>query len=414
MRLLFVADGRSPIALNWIVHFVEAGHEVHLLSTSPCKPDLDLSSLYVVPVAFSGVGMRLRVRSSDPSRELHPASATDRPSIGGVRMIDLRSFLRHWLGPLTIPWAAKQMRERMQAVQPDLVHAMRIPFEAIMTTAASPSAPLLISVWGNDFTLHAPSTPWMGWLTRRALAYANGLHVDCQRDLNLAYDLGFSREWPKIVLPGGGGVRPEIFHPGSPDLTALDDRLAVVLSGIPREAPVVINPRGFRAYVRNDTFFQAVPRILEVHPKTVFLCPSMANQPQARSWIEQLGIGAAVRLLPMLSPIEMAATFQRAQVTVSPTEHDGTPNTLLEAIACGCFPVASDLESIREWIDDGVNGLLVDPGDPDALARSVNRALTDSDMRAQAVKLNSRLIAQRATYSNVMDEAEAFYRKMTG
>ena len=414
MRLLFVADGRSPIALNWIVRFVEAGHEVHLISTSPCKPDLDLSSLYVVPVAFSGVRRRLRVSRSDPGRELHTASTMDRPSIGSARIVSLRSLLRHWLGPLTIPRAAKRMRERLQAVQPDLVHAMRIPFEAILATAASPSAPLLISVWGNDFTLHAPSTPWMGWLTRRALVHADGLHVDCQRDLNLAYDLGFSPGLPKIVLPGGGGVRPEIFHPGVPHLAALDDKLAVVLSGIPREAPVVINPRGFRAYVRNDTFFQAIPRILDVHPKTVFLCPSMAGHTQAKRWLERLGIGAAVRLLPMLSPIEMAATFQRAQVTVSPTEHDGTPNTLLEAMACGCFPVAGELESIREWIDGGVNGLLVDPGDSDDLAWSVNRALADLGMRDQAAKVNSRLIAQRATYANVMDEAEAFYQKMTG
>ena len=405
MRLLFVADGRSPIALNWIVHFVEAGHEVHLVSTSPCKPDLDLSSFNVVPVAFSGVGMRLRVHSRDPS---------SRPSIGSARMVNLRSFLRHWFGPLTIPRAAKRMRERMQVVRPDLVHAMRIPFEAIMATAASPSAPLLISVWGNDFTLHAPSTPWMGRLTRRALVHADGLHVDCQRDLNLAYDLGFSRGGSKIILPGGGGVRPEIFHPGAPDLTALDDKLAAVLGGIPREAPVVINPRGFRSYVRNDTFFQAVPRILEVHPKTVFLCPSMAGQTQAKRWVDQLGIGAAVQLLPMLSPIEMAASFQRALVTVSPTEHDGTPNTLLEAMACGCFPVVGDLESIREWVDDGINGLLADASDPDALARSVNRALADSSLRDQAAKLNSSLIAHRATYTDVMDEAEAFYRKMTG
>ena len=414
MRLLFVADGRSPIALNWIMHFVESGHEVHLVSTSPCKPNLDLSSFNVVPVAFSGVGMRLRVRSSDPGRELHPASATSRPSVGSAWMVDLRSFLRHWFGPLTIPRAAKRMRERMQAVRPDLVHAMRIPFEAILTTAASPSAPLLISVWGNDFTLHATSTPWMGWLTRRALLYADGLHVDCQRDLDLAYDLGFSRERPKIVLPGGGGVRPEIFHPGTPDLAALNDKLAAVLGSIPPEAPVVINPRGFRAYVRNDTFFQAIPRILEAHPETIFLCPSMADQAQAKRWIERLGIDAAVRLLPMLSPIEMAATFQRAEVTVSPTEHDGTPNTLLEAMACGCFPVAGDLESIREWIDDGVNGLLVDPSDPNALARSVNLALTDLEMRTQAISINSSLIAHRATYANVMDEAEAFYRKIAG
>ena len=412
MRLLFVADGRSPIALNWIAHFIEAGHEVHMLSTFPCKPDLELSSLNVVPIAFSGVGMRLRARRGKPGRELHPASATGRPSIGGARMIGLRAFLRHWLGPLTVPWAAERARKAMQAVQPDLVHAMRIPFEGIVAAAACLSAPLLISVWGNDFTLHAPSTPWMGLLTRRALTRADALHVDCQRDLHLAYDLGFSRERPKLVLPGGGGVRPEIFHPGAPDLAALDGPLKAVLRGISPEAKVVINPRGFRAYVRNDTFFQAIPRILKVHPRTIFICPAMANQAQAKRWIGQLGIGAVVHLLPMLSPIEMAATFQRAQVTVSPTEHDGTPNTLLEAMACGCFPVVGDLESIREWIEDGVNGLLVDAGDPEALARSVARALSSDKLRAQATKRNLRLVAERATYLEVMAEAEAFYRKI--
>ena len=414
MRLLFVADGRSPIALNWIMHFVEAGHEVHLLSTFPCRPDLELSSLIVVPIAFSGVGMRLRARRGKPGRELHPASATGRPSMGGARMIGLRTFLRHWLGPLTVPWAAERVRKAMQAVQPDLVHAMRIPFEGIVAAAACLSEPLLISVWGNEFTVQAPSTLWMGLLTRRTLAHADGLHVDCQRDLHLAYDLGFSRERPKLVLPGGGGVRPEVFHPGAPELAALDDPLKAVLRGISPEAKVVINPRGFRAYVRNDTFFQAIPRILKVHPRTVFICPAMANQAQAKRWIEQLGIGAVVHLLPMLSPIEMAATFQRAQVTVSPTEHDGTPNTLLEAMACGCFPVASDLESIGEWIDDGVNGLLFDPDDPDALARAVNRALADADLRAQAAERNERLIAEKATYANVMNEAEAFYLRVVG
>jgi len=45
MRLLFIADGRSPIALNWISHFVESGHEVHLVSTFPCQQKLDLASL---------------------------------------------------------------------------------------------------------------------------------------------------------------------------------------------------------------------------------------------------------------------------------------------------------------------------------------------------------------------------------
>ena len=33
--------------------------------------------------------------------------------------------------------------------------------------------------------------------------------------------------------------------------------------------------------------------------------------------------------------------------------HDGTPNTLLEGMACGCLPVAGDLDSIREWLKPG-------------------------------------------------------------
>jgi hypothetical protein len=45
VRILFVADGHSPIARNWIAHFVEAGHEVHLASTFPTGPDLPLASI---------------------------------------------------------------------------------------------------------------------------------------------------------------------------------------------------------------------------------------------------------------------------------------------------------------------------------------------------------------------------------
>ena len=55
MRILFVADGRSPIALNWIRYFIAAGHAVHLASSFPCQPEPGLASFTVVPVALSEV-----------------------------------------------------------------------------------------------------------------------------------------------------------------------------------------------------------------------------------------------------------------------------------------------------------------------------------------------------------------------
>ena len=334
---------------------------------------------------------------------------------GGAKGIGFRTTMRHRLGPFTIPWAAERVRKGLLKLEPDLIHAMRIAFEGIMTAAAYPKVPLIVSVWGNDFTLHASSTRAMSLLTQRALGRTDALHVDCERDLRLAYEWGMSRMRPTLVVPAAGGVRPEVFHPGETDMTELSEQVGDVLRNLPTEAPVVVNPRGFRAYVRNDTFFQSIPLILKNLPETIFLCPAMEGESQALEWVDQLGISTSVRLLPRLSPSEMAAVYRRAQVTVSVSEHDGTPNTLLEAMACGCLPVAGDLESIREWIEDDRNGLLIVPGNPDELSDAVIKALSDAELHATGVEHNLRLIVERrVTYPEVMARAEAFYRRIRG
>jgi glycosyltransferase involved in cell wall biosynthesis len=138
----------------------------------------------------------------------------------------------------------------------------------------------------------------------------------------------------------------------------------------------------------------------------------MSGERQVLGWIQDLGIESSVELLPPLSREQMAERFRQAAVTVSPTVHDGTPNTLLEAMACGCFPVAGDLESIREWISTGVNGLLVDPTDPQELAGAILSALTQPGLRAGAAEHNLKMIRERAEYGGVMRSAEQFYREI--
>jgi len=399
MRLAYVADGRSPISRSWMTHFIEAGHEVHMVSTFDCQPLDGLASLGFMPVAFS----RAR-RAVDDG-----ATATSGPArrVIGVRLM---TTLRDWLGPLTIGPSARRLGGMLREIKPDLVHAMRIPFEGILAATSDPEAPLLISSWGNDFTLHATSNPVLGRQTRAAMARADGLHADCQRDLRLAWKWGFPRNRLQIVLPGAGGVRREVFYPaGQPDKQDVSRRSR--LADLPDSTPVVINPRGLRAYVRNDTFFKAVPLILQSHPTAVFVCPGMGGASAAQSWVNRLGIAAHVKLWTRLTAQEMADVFRRAAVAVSPSEHDGTPNTLLEAMACGCFPVAGDLESVREWIEPGVNGLLVNPADPASVARAVSDVLSDEGMRKEAARRNQQIIADRADYARVMVAAESFYRQ---
>jgi glycosyltransferase involved in cell wall biosynthesis len=108
----------------------------------------------------------------------------------------------------------------------------------------------------------------------------------------------------------------------------------------------------------------------------------------------------------------MAALYQRSQVAVSPSEHDGTPNTFLEAIACGCFPVVGNLESLREWVQPNSNGFLIDPANPEALAQAVIGALGDPGLRKQASELNQALIGERADRSQVGTRLDRFYREI--
>ncbi len=381
MRILFVVDGRSPTALRWMEYFIPR-HEVHLVSSFPCEPPPGLASFEIIPVAFSG------------------AVAKDSAGGRGLRAAlpaAWRARLRNWLAPLTLGKAAGQLSAHIQRIQPDLVHAMRIPYEGILAARVA-SSPLLVSVWGNDFTLHAGSSPLLAAATRQTLAAADALHSDTHTDQARAQSWGFSLEKPWLVLPGNGGVRADVFYPAAQ----------------PPQILRVVNPRGIRAYLRNDSFFQAIPQVLAVLPDVHFDCPGMQGEAEAERWVQRLGLEARVHLLPQLSAAQLAETYRAAQLMASPSTHDGTPNSLLEAMASGLLPVCGDLPSIREWIEPGRNGLLVDPGDADALAAAMLRGLKDDQLRQQAAEINQELVAERADYETNMLRVIAFYEEISG
>jgi glycosyltransferase involved in cell wall biosynthesis len=90
------------------------------------------------------------------------------------------------------------------------------------------------------------------------------------------------------------------------------------------------------------------------------------------------------------------------------------PNSLLEAIASGCYPIAGDIESLREWITPGVNGLLYPPADPFTLAESLLLFLDNPDRRYEAARQNLSLIRERADVTNTRRKVTEFYKIVVG
>jgi glycosyltransferase involved in cell wall biosynthesis len=391
MRLLFVADGRSPITLSWLRHWLERGDEVHLVSTFPCEPPSGLASFHVLPVAFGKLGGGQAVRAASGSRQ---------GLVGRLRGF-LRP-LRYLIGPVSLFLYQRSFRILSAAIRPDLIHALRIPFEGMLAAAALPEIPFIVSIWGNDLTLHARGSFLMAWLTRQTLRRAHGLMADARRDIRLGGEWGFASDKPTLVVPGAGGLRLDEMN----QLAAA----AAPLPDLPEGAPLIVNPRGSRpGSVRNDTFFRAIPLVSQKIPNAVFVCPPLLGDAEAERWVSTLGIERNVRLWPRLAQPQLWRLFQQAQVFVSPSAHDGTPNSLLEAMACGCFPVAGDIESLREWITPGENGLLVNPADPQALADAILAALGNASLRARAAGQNAAILAAGADYGRCMEQVEEFY-----
>jgi len=409
MRLGFIVDAGSPISRSWLGWLCQAGHEVHVLSTYPAdEGGLGLASLRVEPVAFSGLSRPSAAQAGAPApvglrRKLLTRSVgVLRHRVGLSRL----SFLRDALGPLDAWRRRRVVSGWVQQHRPQLVHAMRIPFEGVLAAEGlrATRLPLVLSIWGNDLTLHAPASRVLTRFSRRALARADALHTDCRRDLATSLSYGWQPSRPHLLAPGNGGLDLTMFRPGPPDLAAIS------ALGLPTSpGPWLVNARGLRGYVRNEVFFAALPSLFEKFPDARVAALGMRGNPSAEAWREASGSKERIFLLPTLPRAAVAELFRLAAVAVSPSEHDGTPNSLLEAMACGAFPVAGDIPSVREWIAHGENGLLCDPRDVRALASQLLEALSRPGLRASAAAANSARIATEAGISMVMPRVVEFY-----
>jgi glycosyltransferase involved in cell wall biosynthesis len=393
MKLAFLADARSPIAINWIRWLVEHGHEVHWISSRPAAPPLaKLASFRILPI-FPELPSGVRI--SRKNRLLHPAA----------------TILRHWWMPFRVNARAVELNRILKDLRPDLLHAMRIPQEGMVAAQASlqvghPKQPLLVSVWGDDFTYHAHMSPMMTELTKTTMRRADALHADCRRDIRLGLEWGLRIDTMTMVEPGNGGIRLTAFSHGKPESRLINKFT------LPKDAFFIINPRGIRGVARTDTFFRAIPAVKQAIPNAHFLALKMEGSGEAEDWIRRLGIGSAVTLLPAVAMEEMPDLFRLSPIMLSLTMHDGLPNVLLEAMACGSYPVCGDVESLREWIDDGRNGSLVPAGDPNTVAGTLIRVASDPQLRNQAAQRNKAVIAERAEWNSVMGRVEEFYRAM--
>lgn len=395
MRLAFIADGRVEHTRRWLRYFAERGDDVLLLSSHPCPP-LPGVALRVLPGLFQPGDAFVKSSQAPavaPTRRFNPAAWVIRSGLD-------RKLQPLWSQIKTVDVLPQGLaaRRALRRFQPDLVHAMRIQNEGYIAAVAGVH-PWMLSTWGQDFILFARRYPLHGRLAGWVVRRPDALTADCQRDIDLAHRYGLPRNRPAAFFPGNGGVDLARYAPGLP--------------GDAREA-LIIYPRGIGPYVRPDTLlaaFHLLRHDADFSQTRLLLLAPPAAVPRLVALAETVfgALPPNLDVQPYLGQAELAALLQRAAVMVSPSVSDGTPNTLLEAMACGALPVMGRLDSIAEWITDGRNGLFFDVDNPHELAAALRRGLHDAALRTAAQAINRQLIEQRADYARVMPAVRAFY-----
>jgi colanic acid/amylovoran biosynthesis glycosyltransferase len=142
------------------------------------------------------------------------------------------------------------------------------------------------------------------------------------------------------------------------------------------------------------------------------------HEAEIRRRIEALGLGDSVRLAGPMEQAKLFEEYRSAGVFCLPCrvlengDRDGIPNVLMEAMACGLPVVTTPVSGIPEIIRDGVNGRLVPPDDPAALADALVRIDSDRQL-AQSLSVQARAtVRERFDGERFAAELAALFREV--
>lgn len=92
-------------------------------------------------------------------------------------------------------------------------------------------------------------------------------------------------------------------------------------------------------------------------------------------------------------------------------DRDGIPNVLAESMAMGLPVVATRISGIPELVENEITGLLVPPGQPAELAKSMLRLLTDAELRNRCIAAGKQQVTQMFDNRQLIRELAEIYRR---
>jgi glycosyltransferase involved in cell wall biosynthesis len=179
-------------------------------------------------------------------------------------------------------------------------------------------------------------------------------------------------------------------------------------------APHVVVARNLEHLYGNDLAIRALAQLRGRFPQARLTVAGTGPELGALQRLaSDLGIADAVHFPGRLEVPGMVALYQSADVMVNPSRADNTPNSILEALACGVPVVSTSVGGVPFLVEHGRTAWLVKPDEPDLLADGIAQVLGDTELRRRLVGGGLSLV-QACSWEAVRAQWLGLYRQLSG
>lgn len=291
----------------------------------------------------------------------------------------------------------RALKKIIHEFKPDLIHTMESQQAGYMYSDLPPVNGFrwIHSTWGIDlhfFQDNAEHKPKL----QKMLQHLNLLVVEGDRDREIAERLGYKGS--TSIIPSVGGGFDFSAWKKLPHQTKPSSRKKIIVKGYEGEERLASTAlEALRSIATELKGFEVV--LYSCGKKLLPLANSIQNKKEFNLTVcDDLDYNSFLKLVC------------ESRISITNNLSDGVPNTMLEAMASGTFPIQSNTAITCGWIEDGFNGLITEPRNIQQIAESIKKSLLDDELVDKAADHNRRLVREKLDISVLKNRIKQLYQ----